>query len=65
MAFRSKLLTGAVYSAPPTGGTLTGLLALKLGLPVDTVLVGAAVLTQILQAIASLVQKRRKAKVLR
>lgn len=61
MAVKSKLLTGAIFGTPAAGGTLTGLIALKLGVPLDTVLLGVSLLTQILQALASRVQKRRKA----
>lgn len=59
---KSKLATGALFSAPPVGGTLAAYAAYRLGVPVDVVIAGAAFLGQGLHALASLVNGKRKAK---
>jgi hypothetical protein len=62
MTVKNKLLTGSLFGAPPAGGTLAGLVALKFGVPLDLVILGATAIAQGLQALASLVHRRRKAK---
>jgi hypothetical protein len=62
MGVRSKVVTGSLYSAPSLGGTLAGVVALKLGVPVQDVLLGASLVSQGLHAVASFVQRRRKSK---
>jgi len=62
MGVRSKAVTGALYSTPSLGGTLAGLVAVKLGVSVTDVLLGASLVSQGLHAVASFVQRKRKAR---
>lgn len=61
-ALKGKLVTGSIYSAPIGGGTLTGYIAYRLGVPLDVVILGATAIAQGLQAIASRFNRRRKSK---
>lgn len=58
----SKAGTAAVYAAPTAAGTLASYAAYRLGVPLDVVLTGATLLGQVFHAVASKVQRRRKAR---
>jgi hypothetical protein len=62
LAIRSKLISSGLYSAPAGGGTVAGVIALKLGIDPALVLLGSTLLAQGLHALAARLQRKRKAK---
>lgn len=58
MSAKRKAATAALFTTPTLGSTLAGLLALKLGVDPQTVLVGASALAQVAQAVAAKIHRR-------
>jgi hypothetical protein len=57
MSAKRKAAMAALYTTPTLGGTLAGLLAMKLGIDPTLVVMGAAALSQVAHAVAAKIHK--------